>query len=771
MARRLTVAIAAALMVFGSGIAEAGATPAPVTGRVVLAGTAGTPVGQALVCINGTFCQEAGVDGTFTVLVEEGAAVLQIRPNTFRSPRVDFIPRDVPITVTPGGTDIGDIVVEQVGSASGQVFLPTGAPAPFAQITEPCTLPCSGFPTSTSSDSTGHFTFPNLKPGVHTLTASMPSANGPVRDGYPASVTVTITSGQATTNVRIDLAPGAVISGTVTDAAGLPAGGVPVQYAVAATNPTSSATYTTTTDSSGDYRTRPLPAGSTVSVTAGPTATQSVTAPITRTIVGTELIDVDLALADGAWVQGVVSDGTNPLAGIAVQLACDVCGPSSFLTTGPTGAYRFPAVPVGTSYTLGYGTFTPSPLGLGIVSGALPTVGGRTQDLTMAPGGVITGTVLLPDGSTAPTGSYLVCAPDRPSYCLGGAGGSLSGGAFTTRALATGTYLLSIRSASLQMLRTVSVAAPAPTSSTLQFGDPTVGTSGGVFAGQSIGTTPGASAANPLVSSVTSPITTTVTITEQAGSGGVSILGQEVVIETGAAATAAAPFVFTFTIDSSVLGATDPMTVAVLRNGVAMADCASSDGSATPDPCVASRSLVAGGDLQLVARTSHASTWSFQKVIVPPPDTDGDGVVDAVDNCPTVSNASQSDTSGNGVGDACDTVVYAAAVQQPVNPDGSSTFKAKRGSIPVKWSLRTNGSSTCSLPPATIRVMRLASTATPIVDEALYSGSVDTSAAYRITGCSYQYNLDGKALGAGRYEVQILITGGSPAGIATFSMA
>jgi putative Ig domain-containing protein/von Hippel-Lindau disease tumor suppressor protein/thrombospondin type 3 repeat protein len=35
-------------------------------------------------------------------------------------------------------------------------------------------------------------------------------------------------------------------------------------------------------------------------------------------------------------------------------------------------------------------------------------------------------------------------------------------------------------------------------------------------------------------------------------------------------------------------------------------------------------------------------------------DTDGDGVPDAVDNCPTVPNPDQSDLDGNGIGDVCD---------------------------------------------------------------------------------------------------------------------
>ncbi len=50
--------------------------------------------------------------------------------------------------------------------------------------------------------------------------------------------------------------------------------------------------------------------------------------------------------------------------------------------------------------------------------------------------------------------------------------------------------------------------------------------------------------------------------------------------------------------------------------------------------------------------------------VVPPIDTDGDGIPDATDNCPLVSNPLQTDTDGDGIGDACDAVV------PPIDTDG-----------------------------------------------------------------------------------------------------
>jgi len=47
-----------------------------------------------------------------------------------------------------------------------------------------------------------------------------------------------------------------------------------------------------------------------------------------------------------------------------------------------------------------------------------------------------------------------------------------------------------------------------------------------------------------------------------------------------------------------------------------------------------------------------------------PPDRDGDGVIDPLDNCPTTPNADQADTDHDGVGDACDNCVPIANTDQ-----------------------------------------------------------------------------------------------------------
>jgi hypothetical protein len=112
---------------------------------------------------------------------------------------------------------------------------------------------------------------------------------------------------------------------------------------------------------------------------------------------------------------------------------------------------------------------------------------------------------------------------------------------------------------------------------------------------------------------------------------------------------------------------------------------------------------------------------------------------------------------------------YAAQIQQPINADGTSVFNVRRGVVPVKFTLTLDGVPTCDLPPATIAVTRTAGGTTGPIDESVYVGPADTGSNFRIDSCQYIYNLSASALGAGTYEVDILING-QVVGSATFTL-
>lgn len=111
----------------------------------------------------------------------------------------------------------------------------------------------------------------------------------------------------------------------------------------------------------------------------------------------------------------------------------------------------------------------------------------------------------------------------------------------------------------------------------------------------------GATPADPVETSVTTPVAGLVSIAESAmtapATTAFSFLGQQVQI-TAPAATSADPLVIVFRLDASIAA------LQVFRNGVAVPDCPG-------DPCVAGRATLADGDVELTVRTSAASTWTF----------------------------------------------------------------------------------------------------------------------------------------------------------------
>jgi hypothetical protein len=142
-----------------------------------------------------------------------------------------------------------------------------------------------------------------------------------------------------------------------------------------------------------------------------------------------------------------------------------------------------------------------------------------------------------------------------------------------------------------------------------------------VGAGETVTTDPdgsGADAETPFVASIETPVAGTVTmhvVDDVMPPSGYELLGQTVLIEAPDA-TAAAPLVLTFLIDASLLPM-DPLLATLFRNGIVVGDCTGAAGVADPDPCVASRTVLPGGDLELVALTSQASWWGVGAAVAP----------------------------------------------------------------------------------------------------------------------------------------------------------
>jgi hypothetical protein len=98
-----------------------------------------------------------------------------------------------------------------------------------------------------------------------------------------------------------------------------------------------------------------------------------------------------------------------------------------------------------------------------------------------------------------------------------------------------------------------------------------------------------------------------------------TLLGVEVVI-SAPAGTTSAPITIRFLVEPDLLLTEDPSNVQIFRTAggttTLVGPCATSGSPAqptlpiSPDPCVASRTLV-GGDVEFVVLTSAASVWNF----------------------------------------------------------------------------------------------------------------------------------------------------------------
>lgn len=89
---------------------------------------------------------------------------------------------------------------------------------------------------------------------------------------------------------------------------------------------------------------------------------------------------------------------------------------------------------------------------------------------------------------------------------------------------------------------------------------------------------------------------------------------------------------------------------------------------------------------QLNSGTVKAQHVILDTNVIPPLDTDLDGIPDTSDNCPLIANQDQKDTDGDGIGDVCDIV-------EPVDTDGDGIIDSNDNcpTVPNPDQLDTDG--------------------------------------------------------------------------------
>jgi len=178
---------------------------------------------------------------------------------------------------------------------------------------------------------------------------------------------------------------------------------------------------------------------------------------------------------------------------------------------------------------------------------------------------------------------------------------------------------------------------------------------------------PGATPFDPLETTITSPVAGTVSVVETAATGqapvGYSFLGQQANI-TAPSSTPEVPLRLVFRVDPSLLPAgADHDSIEVFRNGARVETCADQSGTASPNPCVLGREVLAGGDIEVTVLTAAASYWNL-------------GVVDTV--APRVKSVTPADLAKNAGAGTNVTATFSEAMKASTINTGSFVL-VKRG--------------------------------------------------------------------------------------------
>jgi thrombospondin type 3 repeat protein len=187
------------------------------------------------------------------------------------------------------------------------------------------------------------------------------------------------------------------------------------------------------------------------------------------------------------------------------------------------------------------------------------------------------------------------------------------------------------------------------------------------------------------------------------------------------------------------------------------------------------------GDLFAINPTTGAKTLLFNAEIqisgltgvrTRAPDSDGDGIPDNVDNCPSIANPDQADRDGDGVGDACDNCPLIANRDQesvPCAADSAETLVIQGGAQPPGGSRlitakfkNTTGAAIRTIKPdctnTTFTVTDGESQLDPIIREKMYGIPDDlvvilNNAEFSVT-CDLADMFDASILSDGIYTVE-----------------
>jgi len=408
------------------------------------------------------------------------------------------------------------------GVLTGSVTNTAGAPLANVQVT------AGGVSAKTAAD--GTYTLQGVAAGTVTVTASL--------SGYQSSSqTATVTVASTTTVAPLQLAPNnpGMITGHVAAGNGAAISGASV----------TGAGLTSMTDANGAYTLANVPAGAITLMASAPgfqTATESVTVTAGNTVTAPT---ITLASNLGNVTGTVTNSSNTPIQGATVTFG------GGTTTTNAAGAYSFTNLPAGTiqlvasaagfqsvtqNVTITGGNTTTANFTLATSSGSPGTVTGQVTNIST--GGAIA-------GATVKWNSTSTTSNSGGTYTLN----NVAGGTQTITASATGYLLLSstvnvsggtstlnfqLATAGILDIKVVTASGAAVSGATVNLSGGVIATTlkgvtnaSGVYSSNwiPIGTYSVSSGSVSEMATVNTGQTTTITITQQSGSGTGTIAG------------------------------------------------------------------------------------------------------------------------------------------------------------------------------------------------------------------------------------------------------